>query len=196
MQIDQDDRTVFDNVRKGDLQAYHILFRRYFSDLCNFLLLYLHSNEICEEIALDIFAWLWEKRDSVDIKSSVRNFLFSAAKNKAITCYRKEQRYLFSDLSADELLIPESDHSELILENKELQFIIRKAVNELPERSRQVYQMAWEENLSYKEIAAQLNLSPKTVENHISIALRKLRESLNPYYKQIFSLLLLFLRIV
>ncbi len=191
MRIDQDDRTVFDNVKKGDLQAYHTLFLRYFSDLCNFLLLYLHSNEICEEIALDIFAWLWEKRDSVEIKSSVRNFLFSAAKNKAITSYRKEQRYLFSGLSASELLIPESDHTEHILENKELQFIIQKAINELPERSRQVYQMAWEENLSYKEIAAQLNLSPKTVENHISIALRKLRESLKPYYKQIFSLLLL-----
>ena len=46
--------------------------------------------------------------------------------------------------------------------------------------------MAWEENLSHKEIAAQLGITPKTVENHVGIALRKLRESLRPFYKQIF----------
>lgn len=195
MRIEQDDMAVFNKVKKGDLQAYHILFRRYFSDMCNFLLLYLHSREICEETALDIFAWLWEKRDSIEIKTSVRNFLFCAAKNKAITQYRKEQQHIFSSLSASEFFIPETEHTELILENKELQAVIRKAINNLPEKSRLVYQMAWEENLSYKEIAARLNLSPKTVENHIGIALRKLRDYLTPYYKQLFSLFLLISRI-
>ena len=191
MQIYQDDMAVFRKVSKGDLQAYHILFRRHFADMCNFLLLYLHSREICEEIALDIFTWLWEKRDSIEIKTSVRNFFFSAAKNKAITRYRKEQQHIFSSLSTNEFLIPDTDHSELILENRELHDVIQNAIDKLPEKSRLVYQMAWEEDLSYKEIATRLNLSPKTVENHISIALRKLRESLEPYYKQIFTLLLL-----
>jgi len=191
MQIEQDDMTLLNKVSKGDLTAYHILFKRYFSDMCNFLLLYLHSRDICEEIALDIFAWLWEKRDSIEIKTSVRNFIFSAAKNKAITRYRKEQLHIFSSLSDSEFGIPDERHGELILENRELREMIQKAIDDLPEKSKQVYLMAWEENLSYKEIALKLDLSPKTVENHIGIALRKLRESLKPYYKQIFLLVLI-----
>ena len=76
--------------------------------------------------------------------------------------------------------------SQFLMETNELHDLIEKAILKLPEKSRQVYQLAWEENLSYNEIAEQLGLSPKTVENHVGIALRKLRESLRPYYKQIF----------
>ena len=72
------------------------------------------------------------------------------------------------------------------MENNELYNLIESAIQKLPEKSRKVYQMAWEENLSYAEIAEKLGLSSKTVENHIGIALHKLRESLKPYYKQIF----------
>ncbi len=194
MHSSQDDKIILEKISKGDMQAFHVLFSRYFSDMCNFLLLYLHSKELCEEVALDIFTYVWERRDSIQIRTSVRNFLFSAARNKAVSQYRKEQQKIFSDLSAGELLLTETDHSEFLLENKELHEIIRKAIDNLPEKSRLIYQMAWEEDLSYKEIAAQLNLSVKTVENHVGIALRKLRESLKPYYKQIFALLLIFLQ--
>ncbi|MGV8093883.1 MAG: RNA polymerase sigma-70 factor [Mangrovibacterium sp.] len=194
MQSKQDDMALFERISEGDMKAYRALFSRYFPDLCNFLLLYLHSKEICEEVALDIFAYIWEKKESIEIRTSVKNFLFGAAKNKAIDYFRKEQQRLFSSLSSTEFLIPEGKSSELILENKELQEIIQKAIDDLPEKSRLIYQMAWEEDLSYKEIASRLNLSVKTVENHIGIALKKLRESLHPYYKQIFMLLLIFLQ--
>ncbi|MBW8333023.1 MAG: LuxR C-terminal-related transcriptional regulator [Prolixibacteraceae bacterium] len=64
--------------------------------------------------------------------------------------------------------------------------LIDAATGKLPEKSRQIYKLAWEENLSHKDIAEQLGITPKTVENHVGIALRKLCESLQPYYKQIF----------
>jgi len=72
------------------------------------------------------------------------------------------------------------------MENDELRGLINDAISKLPEKCRQVYLMAWEENMSYNEIAVQLGLSPKTIENHVGIALHKLRESLKPYYKQLF----------
>lgn len=84
----------------------------------------------------------------------------------------------------------EDSSSQQLMENNELREIINTAINKLPEKSKQIYQMAWEENLSHKEIAEQLGITPKTVENHVGIALRKLRESLNPYYQQIFMLTL------
>ncbi len=182
------DKTAMDEVSKGNLEAFRYLFDNHFTDLCNFLLLYLHNCEPAEEIALDIFSYVWEKRESIQIKSSFKGFLIAAAKNKVVSQYRKEQENILAPLGIEVLQIPDPDTSLQYLENKELHDLINQAIKELPEKSRLIYQMAWEENLSQKEIAQKLGLSPKTVENHVGIALRKLRDSLRPYYKQVFIL--------
>jgi len=170
----------------GNIDAYRYFFDHYFSDLCNFLLIYLHRKELSEEIALDIFTYVWEKRQTLQIKTTFKIYLFSAAKNKAITLYHKEHQKIFTSIEVSEATIPHDYSSQSAMENNELRDLINEAINRLPEKSRQVYMMAWEENLSYNEIAVQLGLSPKTIENHVGIALRKLRESLRPYYKQLF----------
>lgn len=172
----------------GDLAAYRYLFDQHFADLCNFLLIYLHSRELAEEVALEIFTYIWEKRESLAIKATFKSFLFASAKNKAISHYRKTQRAVFTSLESNELLLSGLSESGEFMENNELRALIDSAIEKLPEKSRQIYQLAWEENLSHKEIAEQLGITPKTVENHVGIALRKLRESLKPYYKQIFML--------
>ena len=182
----KDDTEALLELAEGNIFAYRHLFDHHFSDLCNFLLIYLHRKELSEEIALDIFTYIWEKRESIQIKATFKSFLFAAAKNKAITLYRKEHQKMFSQIESSDLPLSNETDAQFLMENNELRDLIEKAILKLPEKSRQVYQMAWEENLSYNEIAEQLGLSPKTVENHIGIALRKLRETLRPYYKQIF----------
>jgi RNA polymerase sigma-70 factor (ECF subfamily) len=170
----------------GDLAAYRFLFDQHFSDLCNFLLIYLHSRELSEEIALEIFTHIWEKRETLLIKSTFKSFLFSSAKNKAISLYRKEQKKIFTSIDPGQSVFGEDLGSQDIMENNELRELINTAIDKLPEKSKQIYLLAWEENFSHKEIAEQLGITPKTVENHVGIALRKLRESLKPYYTQIF----------
>jgi RNA polymerase sigma-70 factor, ECF subfamily len=170
----------------GNIAAYRFLFDTHFADLCNFLLIYLHSKELSEEIALELFTYIWEKRETLQIKSNFKSFLFASAKNKAISHYRKEHKTVFTSLEAIEYLMPDVSGTHQFMENNELREIIDGAISKLPEKSRQIYQLAWEENLSHKEIAEQLGITPKTVENHVGIALRKLRELLKPYYKQIF----------
>ena len=184
----KDDAEALLLMAEGNISAYRFLFDRYFSDLCNFLLIYLHQKELSEEIALDIFTHIWEKRQTLQIKATFKSFLFAAAKNKAITLYRKEHQRIFISLDANESGIPNDSTTQFLMENDELRSLINEAVLKLPEKCRQIYLMAWEENLSYNEIAVQLGLSPKTIENHVGIALHKLRESLKPYYKQIFML--------
>ena len=176
----------------GDMAAYRFLFDQHFSDLCNFLLIYLHSKELSEEIALEIFTFIWEKRETLQIKATFKSYLFAAAKNRAISLYRKEQRKLFTSIDSEQSFFLEDSSSPNLLENIELREIINSAIDKLPEKSRQIYLMAWEQNLSHKEIAEQMGITPKTVENHVGIALRKLRESLNPYYQQIFVMFLFF----
>ena len=170
----------------GNIAAYRFLFDQHFADLCNFLLIYLHSKELSEEIALELFTYIWEKRADLIIKATFKSFLFASAKNKAISHYRKENKVMFTSLEAGESMIPDGLSTQQFMENNELRELIDAAICKLPEKSRQIYQLAWEENLSHKEIAEQLGITPKTVENHVGIALRKLRESLRPYYKQIF----------
>ncbi len=186
MQKFKDDQEALLHLADGNLDAYRFLFDHYYSDLCNFLLIYLHSKELAEDIAVDIFTFVWEKRQSLQIKANFKSFLFAAAKNKAITLYRKEHQKIFTSINVSESAMPNDSSSQFTMENNELRDLIHDAVFNLPEKSRQVYLMAWEENMSYNEIALQLGLSPKTIENHVGIALRKLRESLQPYYKQIF----------
>jgi len=182
----KDDPEALLRLAEGNLDAYRFLFDHHFSDLCNFLLIYLHSKELAEDIALDIFTFVWEKRQTLQIKANFKSFLFSAAKNKAITLYKKENQKMFTQIENIESVMPNDSSSQFTMENNELRSLINDAISKLPEKSRQVYLLAWEEDMSYNEIAVQLGLSPKTIENHVGIALRKLRESLKPYYKQIF----------
>jgi len=181
-----DDPEALLQLAEGNLDAYRFLFDHHFSDLCNFLMIYLHSKELAEDIALEIFTFVWEKRQTLQINTNFKSFLFAAAKNKAITLYKKEHQKIFTQIENVESVMPNDSSSQFTLENNELHDLINEAIFKLPEKCRQVYLMAWEENMSYNEIAVQLGLSPKTIENHMGIALRKLRESLQPHYKHLF----------
>jgi len=186
MQKFKDDHDAMLQLAEGNLDAYRFLFDHHFSDLCNFLMIYLHSKELSEDIALEIFTFIWEKRQTLQINTNFKSFLFAAAKNKAITLYKKEHQKIFTQIENVESVMPNDSSSQFTMENNELRCLINDAIFKLPQKCRQVYLMAWEENMSYNEIAAQLGLSPKTIENQVGIALQKLRESLKPYYKQIF----------
>lgn len=180
----RDDNQAILKLAAGDLAAYRFLFDRHFADLCNFLNLYLHSREFSEAIALEIFEYVWEKRETLVIRASFRSFIFTSGKNRAISHYRKQRRSIFTSLDPEEA---DDSSSAQFMEVEELRAFLESAINQLPEQSRRIFLMAREENLSHKEIALQLGITPKTVENHVGIALRKLRETLKPYYRQIFT---------
>ncbi|MCW0483291.1 RNA polymerase sigma-70 factor [Gaoshiqia sediminis] len=186
-----DEQVLLKRIAQGDLAAYRKLFDTYFPDLCNFLLMYLHNQSFAEEIALEIFTQIWEKRESLEVHTSMRGYLFTSAKNRAISFYRREKQKLLSNLDIEEDQISVDFSSQFFLETQELRQIIEEAIESLPEKSRQIYRLAWEENFSHREIAEKLGITAKTVENHVGIALRKLRSSLLPHYKQLFMLWLI-----
>jgi RNA polymerase sigma-70 factor (ECF subfamily) len=96
----------------GNVAAYRFLFDHHFTDLCNFLLIYLHSKELSEEIALEIFTFIWEKRQSLQIKASFKSFLFSSAKNRAISLYRKEQKKMFTTIDFGQSVFNDDSSSQ------------------------------------------------------------------------------------
>lgn len=182
----KDDEQAILRLTAGDLSAFRYLFARHFTDLCNFLNIYLHSREFSEAIALELFEFIWENRETLVFRVSFKSFLFSSARNRAISHFRKEHRKVFTTLEYSESTLPDESASQNFMEQKELRSILESAILKLPEQSRKIFLMAREEGLSHKEIAVKLGITSKTVENHVGIALRKLRESLRPYYRQIF----------
>lgn len=137
---------------------------------------------MAEEVVQEVFISLWERRKEIVITHSVKSYLVSSVRNRSIN-YLKLQ--LPKDRRKEDLddfhiaLTASSDTSGL--EYNELYDIIQEAINQLPEKCKAIFILSREEGLTYKEIADELSLSLKTVENQMGIALKKLRAALKPY---------------
>lgn len=161
-------------------QAIEILFREYYPDVCRSVLRIIPDPGIAEDIAQDVFFDLWRKREKLNINSSFSAYLRRAARNKSLNYIRDRK---INPEGEDQL--PQSGaiqtDANRKLEIQDLQRSIDQAINELPERCRQIFSLSRFEEMSYQEIADQLGISIKTVENQISKALRLLREALGPH---------------
>ena len=178
---------------EGEKEAFRFFFEKYYSDLCNMVNLYLRDPVMSEEIVQDIFMYLWEKKESIKIESSLKSYLLRASKNRSLNYIRNEKTKLeiYSKLN-------NSDHGTIempdtVLDSNQLREVINAAIDSLPERCREVYILGKEKSMSYKEISEELGISVKTVEVQMGKALKKLREQLRPYYNDIFILFLFYL---
>jgi len=184
-----DELFIFGRMADGDSYALQFFFDKYYDNLCNYVNLYLHDQSISEDIVQEIFIYFWEKRGSIKIESSVKSYLFRASRNKFLNHLRNEkshQAIKMEVVSGIETFVNPDDH---LIDSRQLEVIIDSVVANLPSRCREVYVLHRNDNLSYREIASRMNISEKTVENQMSIALKRLKEQLAPYYEQIFALI-------
>ena len=183
---------IFNRMVEGDKEAFKFFFEKYYTDLCNLMNFYLHNPEISEEIVQDIFVYFWEKKENIEIKSSVKSYLIKASKNKGLNYFRNEK----IRLNIQEKLVKiNGNYFDELPENsfdaQQLRELIDKSVNSLPPKCREIFILAKKKELSYKDIAKKLGISVKTVENQMGKALKILREILRPYYNEIFALFLI-----
>jgi len=178
MSANNDEIMLLNLIREGDKLAFRHLFETYFTPLCRFMHLYIHEKEIVEELALDIFTYLWENRKSIQIQISLKAYLFQAARNKCLNILRQKKQLV----SLDEVDFDIEVTNEMSLETDELFHLIQEAVLALPERCKEIFHLSRTENLTNKEIAEKLNISVKTVETQITRALKKIKEFLGDSY--------------
>lgn len=184
----KEDAYLLHRLKEDDVKALKVLFDRYYADLCRYLSLLFKNKIIVEHIVQDIFVYLWENRHSLEITTSIESYLYAAGRYKAINHVRNARRREEIHQALMEGQPLDFKEVEEKLEIKELEKVISEAVNSLPDRCRQIFLLSRENDLSYKEIARLLDLSVNTVENQMSIALKKLRKVLRPYYGGIFAL--------
>ncbi len=180
-----DEKFLLGQLAKGDHGSYQKLFYTYYKDLCRFCVRYVRSHEVSEEIVQDVFIYLWEKREVINISVSFKSYLFTAVRNKSIN-YLKLQ--LPKDQAKDDIAnfeIAGSDNVESQLTYKELSQKVNDAIESLPKKCKQIFLLSRESGYTYREIAGELDISVKTVENQMVIALRKLREHLSPYWNHL-----------
>ncbi|MGE7773280.1 RNA polymerase sigma-70 factor [Chitinophaga sp. NPDC101104] len=170
------DSELLEHLKAGDRLAFEEIYRRYWRDMYRTAWLMLHDDAASTDIVQDIFVWCWEKRGLMAV-SSLGGYLNMAVRYKVANYIRREKVRTGLFAEAEILQIPEPVQ-EMTLELKELRAIIAQFTEELPGRCRDIFYLSRFEYLSNKEIAARLGISEKTVENQLTIALKRLRTRL------------------
>lgn len=173
------ERELLLSLNEGNEEALKYIYEEYWQRL--FLSAYnvLKDKEACEDIIQEIFIQIWQKRESLNITTSLPAYLFMATRYQVFHCLRRStlRAELFENL--EERF--STDAPDIPLYTKDLKEKINIAVDSLPEKCRIIYRLSREVNLSYKAIADHLQICPKTVENQLSIALKKLRVALEHF---------------
>ncbi|MDP1764512.1 MAG: RNA polymerase sigma-70 factor [Sediminibacterium sp.] len=165
------------SIKQGDSLVFEQVFAAYHEKLYFFLFKKTRSRYIAEEIVQETFTRLWKYRSSLDEQLSLSSQIFRIARTALIDLYRREAKH-------EKIQFRNRDSNSESIEpvsTKELTELIGSAIQKLPPIRRKVFIMSRVDGFSYREIAAQLSISQKTVENHISHALRQLREFMIDY---------------
>jgi RNA polymerase sigma-70 factor (family 1) len=161
--------------------AWEIAFETSYVELCEYVLWFLGSAELAEDLVHDLFLHLWETRGERDAVRLTRPYLFVAARNRALKSlrHRRVVDAWIARVAAE--AIPEASSPEEIVLRRELERAAERAIGELPERCREVFLLRRRDHLSYDEIAVRLGVSVCTVKSHMWHAATKLRGQLAPY---------------
>lgn len=180
-----DDAGLFGLLQQDDSEAYTELYHRYSSVLYIFLIFYIKDEEIAKDCLQDIFLTLWENRHSIRIMKSVRNYLYTSAKNKVLnqirtrTVVRKYLGQALGDRHDAAIRSPEE-----IYIRQELNHLIELAISDLGSEKKEQILNLRQDGLSNKEIAARLNIPETTVRIYYSQSVRSLRD----HFKKMFTL--------
>ncbi len=164
-------------LQAADTEALKTIYEKYASALYQSAYQLLQNKEICEDLIHDLFVDLWTKRAAHNI-IILKAYLYTAIRNRVLMHLRSAKVSL--DISELEFT-DESPSAEQVLAEKEIIQISGREISNLPEKCREIYQLSRLEQRSHKEIALLKGISIKTVENQITIALKRLRPVLRDY---------------
>ncbi|HMI03987.1 MAG TPA: RNA polymerase sigma-70 factor [Pedobacter sp.] len=173
------DQELFVLLQQGDQIAFAQIYERYLQLLFRHALDMLHDEDEARDVVQDIFQMLWEKAGELEIHTSIRSFLYASTRYRVLKRIRHSKvadQYLSTLRNEFESCVASTDQS---IAEKELTKKIEAGLAKLPPKMREVFELSRVHELSYKEIAEQLDLSDHTVKRQVSNALKIMRETLN-----------------
>ncbi|PTN02625.1 RNA polymerase sigma-70 factor [Mangrovibacterium marinum] len=176
-----DIKPLIEKLRNDDITAFDAIFNLYSSKLYHFALGYLKSREDTEELIQDVFARIWEKRGEINPLYDFQSFLFTIAYNEIKKHFRSKgmlRKYMeYAEQLPEHVSVSSSDVSY-----RELAKLVDQLVADMPEKRRMVFIKSRLEGKNTKQIAAEMQISPKTAENHLHAALKFLKQELSNEY--------------
>lgn len=164
-------------IKADDKDALTILYDSFCKPLLVFSYNLLKDRELCEEIVQDVFIDIWNRRFELEIKVSLQSYLYASVRYKIFAEFRKDKAVrveLYDDINSR--LQYSTPETRMI--HQELEEQVRQIIESLPDKCQLVFNMSRNEELTHKEIAERLDISVRTVEAHITNALKLLRNSL------------------
>jgi RNA polymerase sigma-70 factor (ECF subfamily) len=175
-----DERNLFERIRRGESEAFDAIFRKWYPQLVRYAESMLGERAVAEEIAQDVMLKVWDSRQTLTIDESPAGYLLRATRNRTLNelRHRKVQQKSQIHLVKDDRV---SASAEADLTEQKIQAALHDAMDALPERCREVFELSRVQGLRYSEIAEAMQISVKTVETQMGKALRILRERMAPF---------------
>ncbi len=166
-------------MRNGEEKALQQFFDQHYPLLIGDIYRVLPDEDTCQDLAQEVFVELWRKRADLEIHTSLRAYLRRAAVNRALNYLKIQRRTVLEDSETFAEAPDDTAQEAMIREDQErMEQVLHAAIDTLPEKCRAVFALSRFENMSHKEIAEQLGISVKTIENQITKAMKMLREAL------------------
>ncbi|HEV2354710.1 MAG TPA: RNA polymerase sigma-70 factor [Puia sp.] len=164
--------------RFDDAFAYRELYTSLYGCLFGFARTIIPSRESAEEVVSDVFIKVWERRREIEKIKNLKLYLYVATRNIAFNYLDKQKRIASHPIDAEPEFTSIYFDPEQLLVTADMLALIQKAIDQLPPRCKIIFKLVKDDSLKYREVAEILNLSVKTVENQMAIALEKIGKSI------------------
>jgi RNA polymerase sigma-70 factor (family 1) len=169
-----------------DRCLYNFFFDKYYPKMIWFSLLFVKNHNAAEEVVSDVLLSIFKKRKKLANYDNIEGYIFISVKNQSLKYLRKNKRQVYFDNfeSEADLLMTTSVSPEYEYLESEFLKVIRSTVDSLPPKRKLVFRMIKEEGLKYQDVANLLDLSVKTIETHMGLALKTLHENIKKYHRE------------
>lgn len=172
-----DEKEIYLKIKNGDQKAFKKFFDAHHGELFRYLRQRGVAKEAAEDLIQKAFIYIWENRAKIEEHKSLRAYLFRIAYTRMLNMFRDNEKY---DRDQELPDLPSSSfNTDRDLHRQELHNTIEKAISSMPEKRQHVFRLCFLEEFTYKDAAETLEVSVKTIENHMGLALKDLRESLS-----------------
>ncbi|MBA3664228.1 MAG: RNA polymerase sigma-70 factor [Bacteroidetes bacterium] len=168
-----------------DNHGFEHIFKTQFAVLCNVAFRITKNHKAAEDIVQDLFLKLWQNKEKFQLIDNYKGYLYRSVVNTSIDFLKRNKKIIFLNSGGREL--PYASNGNNLIEEKELELKIEAALDNLPPKCKAIFVLSRYEEMKYREIAEYLQISIKTVENQMGIALGKLRRELQPYLTREFT---------
>lgn len=172
--------TVVKRLAGDDKKALDEIYNYYYPRLYAFAKKFLKVEDDINDILQEVFIKLWENRKSIKNVETFNGWIFTITKNALISYFREKTKFIAFESKVKEMATSEGYFIDDSVEYKDIKEKVEQLIEKLPEKRKLIFKLSREKGLSHKEIAVQLDISAKTVEDHIMHAIRFLREHLKP----------------